>query len=88
MSSVEELPETRLWCSLEFREEAIRRVRDSDEPLSRIAGERVVSAENLCDCVTQNNIGAGECEGLTTEERGELRHLKREVKVLRRGKKV
>ncbi len=83
MSSMEELPETRLWYSLEFREEAIRRVRDSDEPLSRIAGECVVSAENLCDCVTQNNIGAGECEGPTTEERGELRHLRREVKVLR-----
>ena len=88
MSSTEELPETRLWYSLEFREEPIRRVRDSDEPLSRIAGERVVSAENLCNCVTQNNIDAGECEGLTTEERGELRHLRREVKVLRRGKEV
>ena len=80
---MEELPEIRLWYSLEFREEAIRRVRDSDEPLSRIAGERTVSAENLCDCVTQFNIGAGECEGPTTEERGELRHLRREVKVLR-----
>jgi transposase len=67
----------------EFKEEAVRLVRASDErwPIPRIARDFGVSSKTLRKWVNQAEVDAGDREGLTTEEREELRRLRREVKV-------
>jgi transposase len=68
----------------EFKAEAVRLVRSTpDKPASQIARELGVSDNALRSWVKQTEIDQGEREGeLTTEEREELRRLRKEVKVL------
>lgn len=84
------MPRTRPPYPPEFRREAIRLVRASGEehPIPRIATELGVTAETPRSWVKQDEIDEGEREGLTTEEREELRGLRREVKVLRQEKEI
>ena len=81
------MPRTRPPYPPESRRKAIRLVRVSDEEhtIPRIAAKLGVSVETLRDWVKQDEIDEGEREGLATEEKEELR---REVKVLRRVKKI
>jgi transposase len=84
------MPRTRPPYPPEFRREAIRLVRASDEehPIPKVAKELGVTAETLRNWVKQVQIESGEREGLTTEEREELRRLRRENKVLRQEKEI
>ena len=73
----------------EFKAEAVRLVRSaSDKPASQIARELGVSDNALRSWVKQTEIDQGEREGLTTEEREELRRLRKEVKVLRQEREI
>ena len=84
------MPRTRPPYPPEFRREAIRLVRASGEehPIPRIATELGVSVETLRNRLKQEEIDEGEREGLTTEEKEELRRLRREVKTLRQEKEI
>ncbi len=84
------MPRTRPPYPPEFRREAIRLVRASDEghPIPKVAKELGITAQTLRNWVKQGEIDAGEREGITTEEHEELRRLRREVKVLRQEKEI
>ena len=72
----------------EFRAEAVRLARSSGRPLSEIAGDLGCSTESLRHWVRQTKVDAGEAPGLTTEEREELRRLRRENRILREEREI
>jgi transposase len=76
--------------SPEFKEEAVRLVHSCEEryPVAKIARDLDVGAETLRNWVKQAEIDAGERDGLTTEEKEELRRLRKEVKVLREEREI
>ena len=84
------MPRTNPTYPPEFRREAIRLVRTSDEehPIPGIAREIGVSDGTLRNWVNQDEIDSGERAGLTTEEKEEFRKLRREVKTLRQEKEI
>ncbi len=73
----------------EFEAEAVRLVRSAtDKPASQIARELGVSDNALRSWLKQAQIDQGELDGLTTEEREELRRLRKEERVLRQEKEI
>src|SRR5256886_968095 len=68
----------------EFKRQAVELLRSSGRPLARVARELGVSTELLRLWRKQAQIDAGGRDGLSSDERAELRELRREVRVLRR----
>ncbi len=73
----------------EFREEAVRLTSTSGKPVAAIARDLGVSYETLRKWIKQAAIDAGERQdGLTTEERAELRQLRRENRILQEEREI
>jgi transposase len=70
----------------EFKREAVELYRSSEKSIPKMAEELGISSESLRRCIRQQEVDAGEREGLTTEEREELSRLRREVRVLKQEK--
>lgn len=72
----------------EFRAEAIRLYRTSGKPIGKLAEELGVSDPTLRIWIKQAEIDAGDRSGLSSEEKEELRKLRREVKVLKEEREI
>jgi transposase len=66
----------------EFRREAVELARTSGKPIAQVARDLGVSGQTLHTWIKQADVDAGRREGLSTEEREELRRLRRENRIL------
>ena len=76
------MPKSKPPYPLEFRREAIELVRLSGKPLVQIARDLGVSDMTLRNWIKQADVDQGKREGLTSDEREELRRLRRENRTL------
>ncbi len=72
----------------EFRQEAVRLYKVSGRTLREVSSELQIAPETLRRWARQAEIDEGEREGLATEEREELRRLRRENARLREEREI
>src|SRR3954452_21260832 len=81
------VPRTRPPYPPEFRRQAVELIR-SGTPLKQVAVDLGVSEQTLRNWRRQQDVDAGRAEGLTTEERKELRRLRRENRRLQQEREI
>jgi transposase len=72
----------------EFKVEAVHLVQQGERSLARIARDLGVSEQSLRNWVKQIEIDTGVRAGLTSEERDELRRLRRENRILKEERDI
>ena len=81
------MPSGRKPYAAEFREEMVRLVSAGRTP-GELSREFEPSEQTIRNWVNQAEIDDGRKGGLTTPERDELRHLRRECRILRQEKEI
>ena len=72
----------------EFRREAVRLLASSGKSIPQLAAELGVSPQSLRNWSRQIDVDEGKAEGLTSDEREELRRLRRENKILAEEREI
>ncbi len=73
---------------LEFRREAVELLRRSRKSVPQLAAELGVSPQSLRNWARQIDVDEGRREGLSSEDREELRRLRREVRTLTEEREI
>ena len=82
------MPRSKAPYPPEFRREALELARVSEKPLSQIARDLGVSNQTLLNWRRQAQVDEGVREGLSTDEREELRRLRKENRTLQMEKEI
>ena len=73
---------------LEFRREAVELLKRSGKSVPVLASELGVSPQSLRNWARQIDVDAGKAEGLSSDEREELRRLRRELKIVTEEREI
>jgi transposase len=83
------MPKSRPPYSPEFRNEAVRLVRQEGSTIAEVAADLGCSAESLRHWIKQSDLDEGRrSDGMTSEERQELTRLRRRVRVLEQEREI
>jgi transposase len=82
------VPRTKPPYPPEFRREALELLKLSGKPAAQVAEDLGVSGQTLLNWRRQAQIDEGKEEGLTSDEREELRRLRRENRTLQMEKEI
>jgi len=74
--------------SKEFKREAVGLMRSSGRSVPQLAKELGVSEGSLRNWSEQMDVNEGKAEGLTSQEREELRRLRRELRVVTEEREI
>ena len=84
------MPRTRPPYPEQFRREAVELVRKArgDRSVTEIAKDLGVTEQSLRSWVKQADVDAGRAHGVSSEEKEELRRLRRENRILREEREI
>ncbi len=82
------MPRTRPPYPVEFRREAVALIRSGQRTLPEASKSLGVSEQTLRNWLKREDVDAGRAQGVTSDEREELRRLRRENRVLREEREI
>ena len=82
------MPRSRPPYPEQFRREAVELVRTSGRTIKEIATDLGVTEQSLRNWVKQQEIDVGKRPGISSDEREELKRLRRENRVLREEREI